>query len=366
MTSPTSSTETGGQSTLFSDNTTVVTIAPPSPPRPLPARANTPMKQEAMPEIKKEMLRLPWITLSNDMFFGSDAVEPRLFNTWRRKNSFQTPVHILTILSMSAWLIVTLGYFAYLSFFIPSSLRIVSYIAVGALTSLQGACMGYTMLVDPQDPAVTHAQQPRNIDYVKIAGVPVIDQETLMCGICQVIVERDTKHCKPCNKCVSGYDHHCGYLNTCIGSRNYFPFCWTLILAGTISCFYAAVACWGFSWYFTCRDDFDATVAFMFNLSLDARSQQTAVCWGIFMYACLCAFASFSVFNLLCFHFKLWVLGLTTLRYLEARDALRYGSEPNPLDRRPIPEVNLIKKLKERLTRPSVVGKRPYCKLYQM
>ncbi|TPX35618.1 hypothetical protein SeLEV6574_g08165 [Synchytrium endobioticum] len=272
------------------------------------------------PEILKDKPRLPWLIVSNDMFYDSDAIEPRHFNAWRRKNAFRTPVHILTILSISVWLMITLGYFGYISFFIPLSLRIVSYIAVGTLTSLQVVCTGYTMLVDPQDPAVTRARQPRNIDYVKIAG---------------------------------GYDHHCEYLNTCIGSRNYFPFCWTLILAGTISCFYTAVACWGFSWYFTCRDDFDATVAFMFNLSLDARSQQTAVCWGIFMYACLCAVVSFSVFNLLCFHFKLWILGLTTSRYLDARDALKYGSETNLYDQRPIPEISLIKKLKEVFTRSS-------------
>ncbi|TPX50972.1 hypothetical protein SeLEV6574_g00571 [Synchytrium endobioticum] len=306
----------------------------------------------------KDKLRLPCVILSNDMFYDSDAIEPRLFNAWRRKNAFRTPVHILTILSISVWMIMTLGYFGCISFFIPLSLRVVSYIVVGTLTSLQVVCTGYTMLVDPQDPAVTRAQQPRNIDYVKIAGVPVIDQETLMCGICQVIVEHDTKHCKPCNKCVGGYDHHCEYLNTCIGSRNYLTFCWTLILAGTISCFYAAVACWGFSWYFTCRDDFDATVAFMFNQSLDARSQQTAVCWGICIYACLCAFVSFSVFNLLCFHFKLWILGLTTSRYLDARDALKYGSETNLYDQRPIPEINLIKKLQGRITRPSAAHDR--------
>ncbi|TPX40463.1 hypothetical protein SeMB42_g05981 [Synchytrium endobioticum] len=60
-----------------------------------------------------------------------------------------------------------------ISIFIFFSLRIVSYIAVGTLTSLGGVCTGYTMLVDSQDPPLIRAKQPRNMDYVKISGVPI-------------------------------------------------------------------------------------------------------------------------------------------------------------------------------------------------
>ncbi|TPX35370.1 hypothetical protein SmJEL517_g02228 [Synchytrium microbalum] len=317
-----------------------------SAPPPLPEKDTMPPKKEAR-------LQLPWITMSNNMFFSSDYYEPRLFNAWRRRNGFSKPVHILTIISMTIWFILTIGYFGYISFFIPLGLRIVSYIAAGALTAIQGFFMWTTMLIDPQDAAVTHAHTPRNIDYVKVSGIPVIDQETQMCGICNVKVDHDTKHCKPCNKCVSGYDHHCGYLNTCIGRRNYFPFCICLILAGVVSAFYGAVAFWGFSWYFNSRDAFDATVAYMFNLSTNDAPRQDVVLTGILVYGCLAIFSSVSVVNLLCFHSKLWILGLTTLRYLEAREAIRYGSEPNPYDPRPIPEISVSKKVKERLVRPS-------------
>ncbi|TPX31755.1 hypothetical protein SeLEV6574_g08512, partial [Synchytrium endobioticum] len=58
-----------------------------------------------------------------------------------------------------------------ISILIFFSLRIVSYIAVGTLTSLEGVCTGYTMLVDSQDPPVIRVRQPRNMDYVKISGV---------------------------------------------------------------------------------------------------------------------------------------------------------------------------------------------------
>ncbi|TPX42351.1 hypothetical protein SeMB42_g05163 [Synchytrium endobioticum] len=58
-----------------------------------------------------------------------------------------------------------------ISIFIFFSLRIVSYIAVGTVTSLEGACTGHTMLVDPQDLPVIRAKQPRNMDYVKISGI---------------------------------------------------------------------------------------------------------------------------------------------------------------------------------------------------
>ncbi|TPX34778.1 hypothetical protein SeLEV6574_g08254 [Synchytrium endobioticum] len=58
-----------------------------------------------------------------------------------------------------------------ISILIFFNLRIVSYIAVGTLTSLERVCTGYTMLVDSQDPPVIRAKQPRNMDYVKISGV---------------------------------------------------------------------------------------------------------------------------------------------------------------------------------------------------
>ncbi|TPX47148.1 hypothetical protein SeLEV6574_g02815 [Synchytrium endobioticum] len=58
-----------------------------------------------------------------------------------------------------------------MSVFIPFSLRIVSYIAVGALTSLEGVCTGYTMLVDSQDAPVIRTKQPWSMDYVNISRV---------------------------------------------------------------------------------------------------------------------------------------------------------------------------------------------------
>ncbi|KAJ3130051.1 hypothetical protein HK098_006763, partial [Nowakowskiella sp. JEL0407] len=88
------------------------------------------------------------------------------------------------------------------------------------------------MAIDPQDSAILTANTPRNADYVKMAGVPVIDEITKICGVCNVPVTVGTKHCKPCNKCVEDFDHHCKFLSTCIGSKNYKPFLVTVISAG--------------------------------------------------------------------------------------------------------------------------------------
>jgi hypothetical protein len=53
-----------------------------------------------------------------------------------------------------------------------------------------------TMWIDTTDRNVKKAKMPRNINYVKMSGVPVIDPDTNMCGICNVQVGEMTKHCK--------------------------------------------------------------------------------------------------------------------------------------------------------------------------
>ncbi|KAI8870491.1 hypothetical protein GQ42DRAFT_122211, partial [Ramicandelaber brevisporus] len=74
------------------------------------------------------------------------------------------------------------------------------------------------------DPVVRSSGVPRNATYVTEYGVPVIDAQTQICGICDVRVNEGTRHCKRSNKCVAGYDHFCEWLNTAIGSANYRQF----------------------------------------------------------------------------------------------------------------------------------------------
>jgi hypothetical protein len=71
---------------------------------------------------------------------------------------------------------------------------------------ISGFTMIHAITVETQDERVLKARKPRNLQYVKITGIPVIDPENCFCNICQVHVAPLTKHCKACNKCVALYD----------------------------------------------------------------------------------------------------------------------------------------------------------------
>ncbi|KAI8812444.1 hypothetical protein BJ742DRAFT_736084 [Cladochytrium replicatum] len=115
------------------------------------------------------MFSPPWVIFSHDQFFSSDAFEPRLFNVWYRKNGFSLPYHTV---------LVIVGYFTMIRYFFSSVGMVGTTVAGAVLSSVYLIAVGYTTLVDPQDKAVKDAHQPRNAEYVKVAGVSVIDETT--------------------------------------------------------------------------------------------------------------------------------------------------------------------------------------------
>ncbi|KAJ3051023.1 hypothetical protein HK097_007998, partial [Rhizophlyctis rosea] len=94
------------------------------------------------------------------------------------------------------WIITGLFVFLLVIRFLPSTVRIAAYIVIGALVVAQLVATIYTMTVDPQDSLVLKANVGRNVDYVKLVGVPVIEPESRLCNICMVKVGPATKHCK--------------------------------------------------------------------------------------------------------------------------------------------------------------------------
>jgi putative Mn2+ efflux pump MntP len=150
-------------------------------------------------------------------------------------------------------------YFGFLTrVFADSNAQWISNIVIGSLAIIHGAVMLWTILGETEDTNVLNAKRERNIDYVKVTGVPVIEPETLFCNICQVHVNAYTKHCKSCNKCVAHYDHHCAFLSTCIGKRNYKQFLFVTTVGSLIALYLAVVAGYIFVLYFTNRPFFVA------------------------------------------------------------------------------------------------------------
>jgi hypothetical protein len=192
---------------------------------------------------------LPWIYAKESRFYAipssgnEDALnqQRRMANAWQRHSAFQKPLHISFLGMWMVWIVIAVGFFGLSAWFLqPLSIRMPVMIVVGILSLLQLVLtLGITMM-DTRDGNVSKANVTRNLDFVKVAGVPVIDWNTNICGICRVKVGPKTRHCKSCNRCVSDFDHHCSYLNCCIGGRNYRLFFALLGLSLLILLFSAA------------------------------------------------------------------------------------------------------------------------------
>ena len=169
------------------------------------ATAKENVKQElthiATTKLRLSASFLPLFVYSEDFFFSSKRYDPSIFNSWSRKNGWQRPVNILLPIVLLGFVVGAISFFVYLNrlFSGPVAYWTVNGI-VGILTVVQGGAMVYTVSVDTTDDKVLQAGQQRNIEYIKVTGIPVIDATTRFCNICQVQVNEKTKHCKACNK----------------------------------------------------------------------------------------------------------------------------------------------------------------------
>jgi hypothetical protein len=150
------------------------------------------------------------------------------------------------IVMWATWIITTVVFFGLSGWFIsPEPLRNGIMGFLGAVHALHLAFVLQVTLVETEDKKVHADAKPRNLDFMKERGVPVIYDS--FCGLCNTQVLPQTRHCKPCNKCVGVYDHHCAYLNTCIGEANYGSFFGVLILAFFVCGFNAGWSLYCFS-----------------------------------------------------------------------------------------------------------------------
>ncbi|KAI9346079.1 DHHC palmitoyltransferase-domain-containing protein [Zopfochytrium polystomum] len=252
-------------------------------------------------------MSIPLFIYSHEQFFSSAFFDPRQFNAWWRRDGFQRPLHAYTLGYAATVVFLAGGFFGFLQMFIfPLSLRLVVLVVAGSMCLFQVASSVVTMTIDPQDRTVVRARVPRNVNYVKRPGVPVIDPETRLCGICQVHVDARTRHCKPCNKCVERFDHHCPYLSTCVGKSNYWSFFSTLVLGFTLCSFVTAMAARVIVLFFMDRSTFDSVVVWMFGSG--DRKAQTVVAF-VFVYAVFGVLVCLATVSLLILHIR---LGLCT------------------------------------------------------
>lgn len=277
------------------------------------------LEQEISKKPLTDKLDIPCFMMTDDRFYSSSGFNPKLFNAWIKKNGFYPPYNLYFLIHVCLWLFEAGILYGILLRYIPSNEQTILYAVFVPLTLIQLICMLMTMYIDPQDPKVIQDNQPRFVQYIKVLGVPVIDPSTRMCGICQVKVSRFTKHCKSCNKCVAVYDHHCAYLNTCIGQRNYGWFLATTLLGCILVFFAGAISLWLFIIYFTDPVYFKSKSDYLFSRS-ESSFLAGMACLAFFHFL-VGILGGIAAFNLCGMHLRLMQVGMTTIGYLESRDA---------------------------------------------
>ncbi|RKO89081.1 DHHC palmitoyltransferase-domain-containing protein [Blyttiomyces helicus] len=291
---------------------------------PSPHAANRPTPPNSLPS----PLLVPFCVTDDHAFAHAAQVEdPRRYNTWMRRNGFQRPFHVFSMITLAAAITTpTLHYLLTLPLLVPH-LHPTMYTISALFIAAQLTAMIVTMARDPQDPAVRQARVPRRVDYIKVLGVPVIDDETGECGICGVVVGVGTKHCKPCNKCVSKFDHHCQFLSTCIGAENYTTFMATVVLAAVGGWLMAGVAMNGVVVFFRDRERFEGVVQSRFG----SGANSSVYFAFVMVQAIFTVVGSLLACQLAGFHLMISYLGLTTWSYIDAKEAHDYGIGPHPM-----------------------------------
>lgn len=275
-------------------------------------------------------LIIPGMITSNSMFFDStkkNLNNPNTlgqFNLWYKKNSWKKPFHLYFIFTLIILILFSLAYFLLAVRSLPNKNARIGLYVIGVILILSlYICLLYTTIVDAQNIDCKNNHENRNLDFVKITGIPVINSDDLVCGICQIKVSYNTKHCKPCNKCVNGFDHHCDFLSTCIGKRNYISFLSSLVLTLIILCLLFAISSTIFIFRFTQPDILQqrSTVVFHNNGSVHALNACAALNFVIAIISFL--IGSYTLY-LIFFHARLIYYGLPTWKYLDVLDELRY------------------------------------------
>ncbi|KAI8998372.1 DHHC palmitoyltransferase-domain-containing protein [Gaertneriomyces semiglobifer] len=223
---------------------------------------HVPQKRDPTTPRRPKKIKLPLIVTGYgdvSTVGSSDELSQRKqdLNLWWRRNAWQRPYHVQTVLVILIYPLALLTYFPFSVRLLAFPTRTVFYTVPAGLTLLHAICLLCTMSTDTEDPIVARADMERNVHFEKVNGIPVVDLQTGWCNICCVNVKHGTKHCKMCNKCVEGFDHHCVWLGNCIGRRNYRWFYAFVGLTVILCTWFGGTALYGFGIYFSKRHVFE-------------------------------------------------------------------------------------------------------------
>ncbi|ORZ03230.1 DHHC palmitoyltransferase-domain-containing protein [Syncephalastrum racemosum] len=296
-------------------------------------------------------------------------------NEWFRRHGYHRPFDNYLFLQWLASGIVDIGFFCFLIYFIQWSpldeeraLLVALWRPSATTTATTTSTADYfawpmarwawhifaafsvsvkilslaTSFIETEDRTVAMQRDhvPRSKAYVRKYGIPVVDYQTGICGICRIKVPRRTRHCKLCNKCVAGMDHHCRWLNCCIGASNYRLFMVLISTAFAALVWYACVAFY-ILWSSIHQQDIFATRAVYYMTGRETLTDCSETMISRVYYICifitlvlafLATTAAVSMLRLFLFHLRLAYLDMTTVEYINhpSRSPLfddEYGDE---------------------------------------
>lgn len=105
-------------------------------------------------------------------------------NAWRRDTAFQRPFHWMFVVMWATWITTTTVFFGISGWFIsPANVRNGLFAMFAVLHAVHLWFVVRVGTKDNEDTKVKAEAKPRDLDFVKQRGVPVIYEG--ICGICQ-------------------------------------------------------------------------------------------------------------------------------------------------------------------------------------
>lgn len=151
------------------------------------------LKSKLSNTIKLPTPSFPLLVINEDFFYSSTQNDPHLMNAWYRVNGWYRPINVLMPVLWIIWITAVGVYFGLLRRLIA---RLEVDIIIALLCALQAGFVVYCISCETTDDLVLKvhgllnikANRERNLDFVKISGIPVIDADSNYCNICQVHV----------------------------------------------------------------------------------------------------------------------------------------------------------------------------------
>ncbi|XP_050681068.1 palmitoyltransferase ZDHHC1 [Leptidea sinapis] len=252
-----------------------------------------------------------------------DLTYYKKYGSKRRVNGLQLPLNGQQVLGWSVLFVTGLLNFLVLTEIQFYKLKLASMIIYAVFYSSHLIFHSIALILDPGEADLRHSGTNDVPEFDRNIHAHVI--ENGRCHLCNINTsDKRTKHCGLCNKCVYRFDHHCKWLNSCVGKRNYAAFIGCVTTALIISLLTSSLCLTDIVMFFNNSQSFDEKTLNYINCTnienhkYDVKFCMNSICFLVFLLIYLfCGVAvTCALFQLLCFHFYINILGISTYEYI--------------------------------------------------